>query len=1115
MNNRRNIHKLLIFIFLIVPFLFFFPENTKADYTISSLSPLHWSSVNLGFISYAPIVDKNGFIYVPSDGGVMKINPSGNKEQWANNIRSQNTPTIDNEGNLYFGGGNCIAYVFKVNPDGSKAWEYYLREGNVPCGWYSATMPVTLSNDQKTLYVSVNYKASSVYAFNIDGSLKWKNNLNYNEPTYSSPTVSPDGTIFVGTKDGFLFAINETGTTKWVRKVAAGITIYIHTPVVDFDGNVYVASRYTGNDLVASYTSTGTKRWSYEIASATIEKNITYKNGTVYLVEKNNLHAVNATSGNLKWKWTSPENKNLASPVVDKNNVVYTAGGDKVYAIDSDGTLKETLTLSSYITNLVIGGDGLIYVTQTQTGTKNSFLHAIGTYTPPKTIYPVIFIPGIGGSEFKAGQDIFWSAPDGHGGTFSRAYSTDELVWVNQNEAVKLGNDDYFDVLRLKEDGDTPEAPGINLTGNVTPFGYGDIESFFTELGYEKNKNFFIYTYDWRKDIRKTKQDLEALIEDVKQKSGQPQVNIVAHSMGGLVARNYISASESASKVNKLITLGIPHLGAVTSLKSLVYGFAIGRPFGPITIGVSGSEVRDIALNLLSFYQLVPSKKYFEFYNNSTQQLVSPYYDHSDIDKNKKTGVLNFNQLRSVFEYFKNNVFLFDIATEYRESADKFLDQPNGIKLFNIVGSNQPTLGQIKETWYITWPINLIPRREEIFINGDDTVPLYSASLKSDHLDLSAGAKIYYVEQKHNDLVRKTGPAMQTVKAILSEGDLPVEVKSDKYTLEGMQISLDDAEIDLYDDENNHTGLDENGELENNIPETYYSSIENSKTVFIKKKAKKVKTKITKKESNSKNKLSLKIRKYSEDKIKKTAIYTNIITPQDDKIEFNLDPQAETFPTITTEDKTYTPSAETDENLSNDSNPPATKIEISGTKDSSGNYTGPVTVTITSTNQESGVLGIEYSLDNGQTIQTYTSPFTISNAGETTLQVKSIDKLGNEEIPQTVAIKITTPTNNTTPVGESFTTDLVNLTNPTITSDSTTQSLSQENELVVDYIQEFFEEESRQPQVLGVEKARGEEPKIETKRPFFNTELIKVVASVVAGSLVLALGATLIKPTPK
>ena len=147
---------------------------------------------------------------------------------------------------------------------------------------------------------------------------------------------------------------------------------------------------------------------------------------------------------------------------------------------------------------------------------------------------------------------------------------------------------------------------------------------------------------------------------------------------------------------------------------------------------MSGSEVRDIALNLLSFYQLVPSKKYFEFYNNSTQQLVSPYYDHSDIDKNKKTGVLNFNQLRSVFEYFKNNVFLFDIATEYRESADKFLDQPNGIKLFNIVGSNQPTLGQIKETWYITWPINLIPRREEIFINGDDTVPLYSASLKSD-----------------------------------------------------------------------------------------------------------------------------------------------------------------------------------------------------------------------------------------------------------------------------------------------------------------------------------------------------------------------------------------------
>ena len=45
---------------------------------------------------------------------------------------------------------------------------------------------------------------------------------------------------------------------------------------------------------------------------------------------------------------------------------------------------------------------------------------------------PVIFIPGIGGSQLKANQDIIWSADDGHGGTYSHAYQSNENLWVNQ-----------------------------------------------------------------------------------------------------------------------------------------------------------------------------------------------------------------------------------------------------------------------------------------------------------------------------------------------------------------------------------------------------------------------------------------------------------------------------------------------------------------------------------------------------------------------------------------------------------------------------------------------------------------------------------------------------------
>ena len=60
-----------------------------------------------------------------------------------------------------------------------------------------------------------------------------------------------------------------------------------------------------------------------------------------------------------------------------------------------------------------------------------------------------------------------------------------------------------------------------------------------------------------------------------------------------------------------------------------------------------------------------------------------------------------------------------------------------------------------------------------------------------------------------------------------------------------------------------------------------------------------------------------------------------------------------------------------------------------------------------------GILRIEYSLDNGHTVQTYTEPFTISASGQTTIQVKAIDKLGNEEIPQSVTVEIIAPPSST------------------------------------------------------------------------------------------------------
>ena len=641
---------------------------------------------------------------------------------------------------------------------------------------------------------------------------------------------------------------------------------------------------------------------------------------------------------------------------------------------------------------------------------------------PPPPKLPVVFIPGIGGSELKTSQDIVWSASDGHGGTYSHGYTNNEKIWVNQDEAAKLGDDDYFDVLRLKPDGVTPEAT-LSLTGNMNPYGYSDIESFFTGMGYVKDNNFFVFNYDWRKDVRSTKDDLDALIESAKTASGQTKVNLVVHSMGGLIARYYISDSTKAIKVNKLIELGVPHLGAASAIKALVYGEPIGRwYFKIINIGVNGKEVKDVIQNFPSQQSLIPSVKYYDFYSNSTD-LPYPFRDDRDIDANAVTGTLNYDQTKNLLTNLNYNMTVFGINEQLHNFLDPILNQTNSVKIYEIVGTAQPTLGQLHETWWITWPINLIPKTDEIFINGDDTVPLYSASLKSDSLDISGATKIYYVEQRHGDMPKSDGISMQTVKSILNDDNtLPTDVKDQKISLEGQQITVDDdTTLDIYDNSGNHTGLNSSGDVETNIPKTFYDSTNKTKHIFVKKTAGKVTARVT---SLKTVKTKIRIRNYSQDSINKTTFYTDVPITNATPIQFTIDPTITTAPILTAGTQTILATTEATGSAALDQTSPSTKIEISGTKNSSGIYSGPVTITLTGNDSGSGILRIEYSLDNGGTVQTYSNPFIISTPGKTTIQVKSIDKLGNEEIPQTIIIEIAVPPTPTpTPVAATSSSD--------------------------------------------------------------------------------------------
>jgi pimeloyl-ACP methyl ester carboxylesterase len=105
-------------------------------------------------------------------------------------------------------------------------------------------------------------------------------------------------------------------------------------------------------------------------------------------------------------------------------------------------------------------------------------------------------------------------------------------------------------------------------------------------------RRYYIFPYDWRQDNIVTARKLDALIEQIRLDYADPKlkVDIVAHSMGGLITRYYIQYGTidvlngndfpanfaGAQKIRTAVLLGTPNLGSTTALHSMLTGHKVG-----------------------------------------------------------------------------------------------------------------------------------------------------------------------------------------------------------------------------------------------------------------------------------------------------------------------------------------------------------------------------------------------------------------------------------------------------------------------------------------------------------------------------------------------------------
>jgi hypothetical protein len=174
---------------------------------------------------------------------------------------------------------------------------------------------------------------------------------------WSSPAIGADGTIYVGSDDNNLYAINPDGSLKW--SVTTGFWV-VSSPAIGADGTIYVGS-CDGN--LYAINPEGSQKWSFTTGDSVYSSPAIGADGTIYVGSKDNkLYAINP-DGTQKWSFTTGDDV-WSSPAIGAKGTIYVGSDDtKLYAINPDGTQKWSFTTGYYVeSSPAIGADGTIYV---------------------------------------------------------------------------------------------------------------------------------------------------------------------------------------------------------------------------------------------------------------------------------------------------------------------------------------------------------------------------------------------------------------------------------------------------------------------------------------------------------------------------------------------------------------------------------------------------------------------------------------------------------------------------------------------------------------------------------------------------------------------------------
>lgn len=184
---------------------------------------------------------------------------------------------------------------------------------------------------------------------------------------YSSPAIGPDRTMYIGSDDGFVYAMDYRGRLRWRFQTGGPVCA---SPAIGWDGTVYAPS---DNGVLYAMDSSGSLRWSCTVGAYLPSSPALGPDETIYLGGSDGALVAVGPAGSIAWRYVTG-GPIASSPAVGTDGTIYVGSADScLHAITPQGMQRWCFRTGAAIrSSPALGADGTVYF-----GSDDKHLYAV------------------------------------------------------------------------------------------------------------------------------------------------------------------------------------------------------------------------------------------------------------------------------------------------------------------------------------------------------------------------------------------------------------------------------------------------------------------------------------------------------------------------------------------------------------------------------------------------------------------------------------------------------------------------------------------------------------------------------------------------------------------